>query len=287
MRTAFGGWPNLRETPVKALAAFLVSILLGLQGTQGQTEKKTAPPYKAESSAYVIQGKNAWTFVTENRSFRFAEVLGDDGDYAALLLLEETFRNEHTDGLEGVRGKATVRAWTLQPGRPRELRWTIQETGNEGEIQDRFFRVTAWGCCDVPVVYSYYNLLTGKKMYVSNADLLEVRGDDYPRGVRLVAFGYGSMGQLSQPPVLQYGTDSKVSQRFSIISSREYYDAPKVFVSADGNLVSSLDLRGSGLTFVIVLKYSDGTELRIPVEADAIRPEKALLPEGYSLRVEK
>jgi len=214
-------------------------------------------------------------------------VLGDDGDYAALLLLEETFHNEHTDGLEGVRGKATVRAWTLQPGRPRELRWTIQETGNEGEIQDRFFRVTAWGCCDVPVVYSYYNLLTGKKMYVSNADLLEVRGDDYPRGVRLVAFGYGSMGQLSQPPVLQYGTDSKVSQRFSIISSREYYDAPKVFVSADGNLVSSLDLRGSGLTFVIVLKYSDGTELRIPVEADAIRPEKALLPEGYSLRVEK
>ena len=261
--------------------------MLGLQGTQGQTEKRTAPPYKAESSAYVIQGKNAWTFVTENRSFRFAEVLGDDGDYAALLLLEETFRNEHKDGLEGVRGKATVRAWTLQPGRPRELRWTIQETGNEGEIQDRFFRVTAWGCCDVPVVYSYYNLLTGKKMYVSNADLLEVRGDDYPRGVRLVAFGYGSMGQLSQPPVLQYGTDSKVSQRFSIISSREYYDAPKVFVFDDGNLVSSLDLRGSGLTFVIVLKYSDGTELRIPVEADAIRPEKALLPEGYSLRVEK
>ena len=186
-----------------------------------------------------------------------------------------------------MRGKATVKAWTLQPGRPREPRWAIQETGNEGEIQDRFFRVTAWGCCDVPVVYSYYNLLTGKKVYVSNSELLEVRGDDYPRGVRLVAFGYGSMGELNQPPRLQYGTEREASQRFSVISSREYYDAPNVFVSTDGNLERSLDLRGSGLTFVIVLKYADGTELRIPVEADVVRREKAVLPEGYSLRVEK
>jgi hypothetical protein len=272
---------------VKALAAVLVSIVLGFQGSGGQTDKKTAPPYKAESSAYVIQGKNAWTFVTENRSFRFAEVLGDDGNYAALLLLEETFHNENTDGVEGARGKATVKAWTLQPGRPREPRWTIQETGNEGEIQDRFFRVTAWGCCDVPVVYSYYNLLTGKKVYVSNSELLEVRGEDYPRGVRRVAFGYGSMGELNQAPLLQYGTDREASQRFSVISSREYYDAPHVFVSTDGNLERSLDLRGSGLTFVIVLKYADGTELHIPVEADVVRTEKAVLPEGYSLRVEK
>ena len=272
---------------MKALAAVLVSIVLGLQGTGAQTDKKTAPHYKAESSAYVIRGKDAWTFVTENRSFRFAEVLGDDGNYAALLLLEETFHNEHTDGVEGVRGKATVKAWTLQRGRPREARWTIQETGNEGEIQDRFFRVTAWGCCDVPVIYSYYNLLTGKKVYVSNSELLAVRGDDYPRGVRLVAFGYASIGELNQPPLLQYGTDREASQRFSVISSREYYDAPNVFVSTDGNLERSLDLRGSGLTFVIVLKYADGTELRIPVEADVVRTQKAVLPEGYSLRFEK
>ena len=76
---------------MKALAAVLVSIVLGLQGTGGQSDKKTAPPYKAESSAYVIQGKDAWTFVTENRSFRFAEVLGDDGNYAALFLLNKPF----------------------------------------------------------------------------------------------------------------------------------------------------------------------------------------------------
>lgn len=273
---------------MKALAVFLVSIGLGLQGTDSRTDKKSPPLYKAESSAYVIEGKDAWTFVTENRSFRFAGVLGDDGkNYAALLLLEETFHNEQTDGVEGLRGKATVKAWTLQRGRPREPRWTIEETGNEGEIQDRFFRVTAWGCCDIPTVYSYYNLLTGKKVYVSNTDLLEVRGDDFPRGVRFVAFGYGSMTELNQPPLLQYGTDKTVSQRLSVISSREYYDAPRMFVSSGGDLETSLDLRGTGLTFVIVLKYADGTELRIPVEADVVRPERAVLPRGYSLRIEK
>jgi hypothetical protein len=95
------------------------------------------------------------------------------------------------------------------------------------------------------------------------------------------------MGELDQPPLLQYGGDKKASQRFAVISSREYYDAPKVFVSAGGDLERSLDLRGSGLTFVIVLKYADGTELRIPVEADVVHPEKAVLPEGYSLRVEQ
>jgi hypothetical protein len=95
------------------------------------------------------------------------------------------------------------------------------------------------------------------------------------------------MTELNQPPLLQYGTDKTVSQRFSVISSRKYYDAPRMFVSTGGDLETSLDLRGAGLTFVIVLKYGDGTELRIPVEADVVRAERAVLPEGYSLRIEK
>ena len=52
---------------VKAMAALLVATLLGLQGT----DKKTAPSYRAESSANVIRCKDASTYVTENRSFRF------------------------------------------------------------------------------------------------------------------------------------------------------------------------------------------------------------------------
>src|SRR5207245_1807816 len=107
-----------------------------------------------------------------------------------------------------------------------------------------------------------------------------------PQALRLVAFGYAQQGQLNLPPQLQYGTDTRIAQRFSVISSRQYHDAPQIFVSATGKVEKSLKLIGSELTFIIVLRYGDGVELRIPVEADTVRIEKAVLPGGYSLRVE-
>jgi len=276
------------EPIVKMFAIILAAALFGLQTTQLGKEKKTVPSYRAESSAYVMRGKDAWTYVTENRSFRFAEVLGDTGNYEAVLLLEETYHNERTDGIEGMQGNATVKAWTVERDGERELRWTFQQTGNEGDIEDRFFRVTAWGCCDIPTVYSYYNVLTGKKLYVSNSDLLKVWGDgDGPQAWRYVAFGYVDRNKFDQPPQLQYGTDKKVTQRFSVISSREYYDAPQMFVATNEQHKKSLDLRGSPRSFVIVLKYRDGVELRIPVENDIIRPENAAFPKGYALRLER
>jgi hypothetical protein len=273
---------------VKTVAVVLVAVLFAFPNTGISTEKKPVPPYRAESLAYVVKGKDALTYVTENRSFRFAEVLGEEGNYEAVLLLEETYHNERTDGVEGVRGSATVKARTVHRGRQRQLLWAFKENGNEGEVIDRFFRITAWGCCDTPTVYSYYNMLTGKKLYVSNSDLLEVWGDgDGPQAWRYVAFGYAGISNLRRPPQLQYGTDRKVAQRFSVVSSREYYDAPQMFVSTNEKVEKTLDLRGSPLNFTIVLRYQDGVELRIPVEADAIRPDIAQLPQGYSLRVEE
>jgi hypothetical protein len=273
---------------VKTVTVVLAAVLSGFPNAGSNTPKDAVSPYRAESSAYVVRGKDAWTYVTENRSFRFAEVLDDTGNYEAPLLLEETYHNERTDGIEGMRGNATVKAWTVKHGGERELRWTLKEIGNEGRIQDRFYRVTAWGCCDVPVVYSYYSVLTGRKLYVSNFDLIEVRGDgDGPLASRYVAFGYADMSELSRSPQLQYGTDKKVAQRFSVVSSREYYDAPEMFVSTSEKVEKSLDLRGSPMNFTIVLRYQDGVELRVPVETDAIRLDIAHLPKGYSLRADE
>src|SRR5271169_6445030 len=108
---------------VKILAAVLIAALFSLQNSDLNAGKKTSAPFRAESSAYVIEGKDAWTFVTENRSFRFTEVLGDKGTYEVLLLLEETYHNERTDGIEGMKGNASVKAWNLKAGGQRELRW--------------------------------------------------------------------------------------------------------------------------------------------------------------------
>jgi hypothetical protein len=272
---------------MKIVAPVFLAILLALQSTKVSKEKKITPVYRAESSASMIESKDGTTYVTENRSFRFAGVLGDAGNDEALLLLEETYHNERKEGIEGVVGKTTIKAWTLETGRARAPRWTIHEGANEGDRRDRFLRLIAWGCCDIPTVHSYYNMLTGDKVFFSNSDLLEIREADFPGGSRFVGFGYAGQSQLTKPPVLQYGSDRKVFQRLSVISSREYYDAPKIFVATNEKLENSLDLRGSPLTFAIVLKYSDGVELRIPVEADVIQLAKATVPHGYSLRIEK
>jgi len=71
------------------------------------------------------------------------------------------------------------------------------------------------------------------------------------------------------------------------VSQTEYYEAPEVFISTGANLEKFLDLSGEPMSFSIVLKYPNGIELRIPVEEDAIRPEKAKLAKGYTLRLER
>jgi len=249
--------------------------------------QKTLPTYSTESSASIIEGHNARTYVTENHSFRFEEVLGDTGKYEAVLLLEEIYHNERTSGLEGTSGKVTAKAWTLKQGSDRELRWKIETSGNEGDVRDRFYRVIRWGCCDVPVVYFYYNILNGKRLYTSNSQLLEAYFGEGPLNARYVGYGYSVLDRESEYPQLQYGTDKEVLQRFSVVSSTKYYEAPQVFMSDGTNLRKSLNLIGEPMSFSIVLKYPNGMELQIPVEADAIHPEKAKFPKGYALRLEK
>jgi len=246
-----------------------------------------SPGFRTESSASIREEKDSWTYVTNNSSFQFTEVLGDKGIYEAVLLLEENYRNENTPGIEGMSGDATIKAWTIGTARQRELRWTINEKANTGEIRERFLRLTTWGCCDSPNVHTYYNLLSGKKLYVTNSDLLEVRGKgEGPLASRFVGFGY-DVNNRGHDPLLQYGTDKDVAQQFSVHSGKDFYETPEVLGAVNDKLEKyHLDLSGSPLTFVIVVRYPGEAELRIPVENDAIRPEKAILPKGYSIRQE-
>lgn len=248
--------------------------------------------FRSESSAEIQEEKDSWTYITRNSSFRFAEVLNDKGEgYDTVLLLDEHFKSENTPGIEGVRGQATIKGWTMENPRIRKLRWTIQENANEGEIRQRFYRLTRWGCCDVPNAYLYYGLLSGTKLYLSNSELIEVRGKgDGPLASRFIAFGYDT-DKLDKDPLLQYGTDIRVSETFSIHSGRKYYEGPEVLVvSGQTTEKRYLNLYNSPLTFDIVLRFPSDPEMRvmrIPVENDEVRYEKATLPPGYSIRLDK
>jgi len=76
-----------------------------------------------------------------------------------------------------------------------------------------------------------------------------------------------------------------LSAFFCLIVPRTFRGSPNICIY-DRKLQKSLDLRGSSMNFTIMLKYQDGVVLRIPAEGNAIRPEKAVLPDGYSLRAE-
>ena len=66
-----------------------------------------------------------------------------------------------------------------------------------------------------------------------------------------------------------------------------FNETPEVLGNANGKSEKyHLDLSDSPFTFVIVVRYSAGSEVRIPVENGVIRLEKAALPKGYSLQPE-
>jgi hypothetical protein len=274
------------------LSRFLLSATLALvacsKNSNPGISAKDSSDFHAESSARIREEKDSQTYVTNNTSFDFVEALGDGGTYEALLLLEQEYRNENTPPIEGMRGDATIKAWTMSSSSHRELRWALHENANAGQIRGRFFRLTARGCCDSPNVHTYFNLLSGKKLYVTNLDLLELRGKgDGPLAARFVGFGYDS-NNPGREPVLQYGTDKDIAQRFSVHSEKNYYETPEVFGAAKNKIEKyHLDLSDGPLTFEIVIRYPGNAELRIPVENDAIHPERATLSTGYSIRQEK
>jgi hypothetical protein len=266
------------------LLLVLCSLVSSSPVAHGQASKPRERFNSSASIAYIRQSDGA--YVTDNKIFEFANPLHDDGNGYTRLLLLKTTHNEHIDGQEETTGQVRVQAWTLAKNGTREERWNLSSAGNDGEslYEDRFFRVTQWGCCDWPQVHCYFSLLSGKKLYVSNSDLLSI---SVPEGgpilARYVAFGYYDP---RKPPMLQYGSDLNVKQRFSLLSSREYYDAPQISIRNGGKPAKSLVLEASD-GFTILLRYGDGVEIHIPIQNDAIQTDKADLPKGYSLRVEK
>jgi len=249
----------------------------------GQAVRNGSKHQSSPSSAYVRQSDGA--FVTDNNQFEFANVLHDDGSGYIRLLLLKNIHNEHIDGREETTGKIEVEARTISRDHTLKPRWKVKTVGNYGEALHsyRFFKVSEWGCCDWPTVYSYFSLLTGKKLYASNGDLLDVSGTEGgPQAARYVAFGVYAH---NTPPSLQYGSDAKLMERYSLVSPREYYERPKVFLTADGVSDKSLIL-AAPFNFSIVLQYPDGAELRVPVQNDILQLDKATLPFGFTLRRE-
>lgn len=273
------------------LKRILVALSLALSGAfaWGQQPKRITPTFESRSKAFIKGTKEGWAFVTENSKFEFASIEASTPGSWTNLLLEATFRNETFPQGEGMRGDGIVKVWTLRPGRPRSLRWTLRTLAHEGQTWDRMLKLTTFGCCATPTTYQYHSLLTGKLLYVSHGDLVQIRGGEEGGDVsmRFVAFGFEESSQEGQSPVIQYGTDLAPPAQVEVLSSKEchFMDLPKVSLEVDGAAVENLDLYSHPLTFVVVLRYPDGAEVRLPIVNDHPQVEGATVPPGFSLRL--
>jgi len=281
------------------LALFVALTPIAIFAQQAATDTS-----HAESKAWIKNTKNGPVFVTENSSFDFVGLLGDDGRSRIWLRVLQTDHNEWNEGHEGIRGEVTVTAWADPYAAHSTARWTFQTSGNEGSaLPDlNMFQVSTWPCCSAPFEHIYFSLRNGSRLYTTNgtpaqgrsgqdAGLITINGK-YDGGryaqTRYVAFG--SMGHAADnAPTLQYGTDQLIKQRFTL-RGHEYgdnFDVPTISVTDDAKKFAS-DLQVNGeFNFTIVVKFAEAPEIRIPVENDVVRADKATLPPGYSLTAAK
>ena len=281
-----------------AIRIALCINLLELSCRAQETPKhKAAPSSSAEARAYVKHTKDGDVFVTESASFNFAGLLNDDGrNYTYLRVLHKD-HNEWSEGRMGVQGSVAVTAWPALSGDGSKPLWTFHSKGNAGQALPglRMFRVTNSPCCSEPFKNIYFSLLDGGELYTTNGilhndddpGLLSIAGEYDGRGYtkfRYVGFGAAKSGD--DVPTLQYGTDRAIKQRFSLVG-REYgdnFDVPTLSIAEhDKGRANYLELSGP-ISCTLLLTFPDGPVVRIPIENDLVRADKAILPDGYSLR---
>lgn len=253
-----------------------------------QKAKRITPEFKAQSRAYIESTKEGWVFVTENTRLEFATLRPLESERWTNLLLKATYRNETFPHGEGLKGRSVVEAWTLDPGHPKALRWTLRGYAHEGAIWDRMLKLTTYGCCETPTVHRYYSLLTGNLVLASHADLLgiSVGRDQGPVEDRYLAFGYEDPWDEKAPPCLQFSSAEAALVSVEVLSRRECHilDLPKLRIFEEGVEKEHLNLFGEPITFIALLRYPDGVEVRLPFVKGEPQLDQATLPPGFSLR---
>jgi len=243
-------------------------------------------------------------YVSENSSFKVAEMWNEKGSYD-LILLRSLQHNEQTFEAEGTRGWLRVSAQQMDGASPGRQLWSFQTVGNEGDPLPSLglYQATAWPCCSAMWVHEYFSLLNGKHLYTTNGctectpgradggllDLDEYEGQSTYRRKEFIAFG-ASYEKGHEEPMLQFGTDREVKQRL-VLKGHEYgdsFDVPEMqLLDNTGKSFGNQNAIYGAVNFTIVLKFhlaqEPEAELRIPVIDDAVRPDLAKLPKGYSL----
>src|SRR5262249_11973594 len=140
---------------------------------------------------------------------------------------------------EGQLGDVTVQAWLGQDASPGEKLWTIKQEGDDGAVNDRFYRVTKHGCCGAEDAYVFFNIISGARVFTSTAQLFQIDVPNTRSGLtRYVAYHSdmasiqfeGSGDRQNLAGIIEYGSESKVVARVMIrfTGQRQDTGTPKI-----------------------------------------------------------
>lgn len=270
----------------------------------------TAVPTSTTSTFEIVRKDGRDVFTTTNRKFNYVPLYTVE-TYKSLLLLEE-IRSEVSPDVEGSNGAIKVDAWLGKGSKPDKKAWTIKSDATAGEAGDIFYKTTNFGCCASYNVYTWYNLLTGQKIYTGTNNFIKISvpnsgGDALDRYVTF----HSREGTIDTPEikrlkdvigVIEYGTTRRVTHRIIVRTSDQAnleagvpemgvaHKEEMKFVKEDQEEVtlwgSNNKTDKSALTdFTVILKWEENKQIVIPFKNDAPVLGEAKLPAKITVEI--
>ena len=264
-------------------------------------------PFLRSKAASSI-GFNGLNIVTDNSRFIFVEGTSSSG----LFALRESVRVSHDEETGGENGTVAVDALDSSLKRL----WRFEGQGQYGEVQGDLYKISNLGCCDAPSTYTYFSLRDGRKLYSSHIsnDLLEILLPSryYPKyGTadmidRYVSYredaSYDSKGNANGlVGVLQFGSASNIIREVEIRTDlKEFVSLPegmtifynnKRYSYSGGRPIEPWRIPGAvdknsptPADFVVSLLFTDGTELKLPIQNDEINLKNVEAPDRFTIK---
>jgi hypothetical protein len=213
----------------------------------------------------------------------------------ALILIVQSIEesvNNNTDDDAGGRLQATAYL-DANYDTPKKKAWQASLRADRGAIKDDFYVAIADETRNHAPVYTYFNLINGKKLYVSNAPLLSILTDNNHRFI-----GYQCQFDPDETPkagdnligIVSYGDEHQVTRQLTI-SGPTNPDLPRPTTPYLQLKINNKTIQ-SGVyedvaptTCEAILHLDDKTPVIIPFDANGPLLDKVKgLPNGYSIK---
>lgn len=207
------------------------------------------------------------------------------------------------EGYDPAKVKVTANSIDVRTGRiSKETAWSFTASGNGGNIAeyplDGLYLVTYPGCCGGKNTNKYYSLLTGKLVGATSLTPLVLRIPNTPKIRYITAQDERASDYVGSKPgavVLFYADETQVRQELVVTSpdqANDYCSLTGFKLAGQSDVEMGYDIWKTttfeGISIVAEIDcVRSSITLEIPVVADRLSTDKAVVKEGLNFKVEE